>query len=60
MPIITKTLSLLPGCNYHPHRDWNIGPVGHSRDSDMVEECNWDSVVAEFTRIDPDQTTWDE
>lgn len=49
-----KTLALLPNCSDHEHRDWYIGPVGHSRDSSLLEECNWDSMIASYTAADPD------
>lgn len=43
-----KTLSLLPGCSSHPHKNWIIGPVGHSRDSTILEESNWDFMIASY------------
>lgn len=50
-----KTLSLLPGISLdHPQATWEIGPVGHHRDSDLVEESNWDSMLASYAAADPD------
>lgn len=30
---------------------WGIGPVGHHRDSDVLTESNWETVVAMFSEI---------
>lgn len=51
-----KTLALLPGGQALDNSDWQIGPVGHSRDSDLVEESNWQSMLASYLAVDPDQT----
>lgn len=49
-----KTLSILPGCSDHEHARWLIGPVGRSRDSDLVEESNWRVMLKRYLEIDPD------
>jgi hypothetical protein len=54
-----KTLSILPGCDDHEHATWLIGPVGHHRDSDTVEEANWQCVTERFAELDPEQSTWE-
>lgn len=48
-----KYLRDLPGGYKEPNKDWYIGPVGHSRDSDAVEESNWRVVVKELNNLDP-------
>lgn len=48
-----KTLALLPGCSNHEHRNWLIGPVGHHRDSDTVEESNWQVMLDAMSDADP-------
>ena len=50
-----KTLAILPGGRDHEHAAWFIGPVGHHRDSDLVEESNWDTMIAAYRAIDPDE-----
>lgn len=52
---MTKIIRLkdLPGCRGHEHAEWLVGPVGHHRDSDAVEESNWRAMCAEYARVDP-------
>src|SRR5262245_1446530 len=49
-----KTLSILPGCSDHEHATWIVGPVGHSRDSDLVEESNWQVACERLGTADPE------
>lgn len=49
-----KLVKHLPNCSDHERANWYIGPVGHHRDSDAVEESNWQHVCIEFLVIDPD------
>lgn len=49
-----KTLKVLPGCSDHPHGDWLIGPVGHTRDSDLLAESNWHTVTEAYLALDPE------
>lgn len=50
-----KLLRILPGCSDHEHASWFIGPVGHHRDSDLIEESNWQVMLARYREIDPDE-----
>jgi len=50
-----KTLAILPGGHDHDHAQWLIGPVGHHRDSDLVEESNWQTMLASYREIDPEE-----
>lgn len=36
----------------HRQAEWNIGPVGHHRDSDPVEETNWLVTLEKMLIID--------
>lgn len=51
---IIKTLALLPGGRSHEHAAWLIGPVGQSRDSDLVETSNWHVATAGLHALDPE------
>lgn len=48
-----KILALLPGGARHEHCDWLIGPVGHSRDSEPLEESNWQVMLQAYSDADP-------
>lgn len=39
--------------------DWECGPVGQTRDSDILERSNFDHVVALFEALDPDAKDWE-
>lgn len=54
-----KTLALLPGGARHEHHDWLIGPVGHSRDSDSVEESNWEAMLEAYSAADPEGSNYE-
>lgn len=40
----------------HPQRDWRIGPVGRSRESEPIEESNWRVMLRAYQEVDPEGT----
>jgi hypothetical protein len=63
--IMTTLADITINCSnyagYDPRSDsdedrssWRVGPVGRTRDSDLIAESNWNHVVAMFDKLDPD------
>ena len=43
---------------FHDHadqQDWLVGPVGRTRDSELIDESNWDVTLARFAAVDPEE-----
>lgn len=41
--------------DHDEHADWITGPVGRHRDSDLIDETNWDYTIARMREVDPEQ-----
>lgn len=54
-----KTLGILPGCARHEHAHWHLAPCARHRDSDTVEESNFQVQLAAFAHADPAGTTYE-